>query len=184
MKQKKKQRKLNKTTSFHKGADLAHIFCTREAGLPIKSYSPDVIVHPTLVSTQNKGDGIEAAIEGYFIINLIVFTFKIYFYLFQATIKWYPALHTVVIGPGLGRDPIMGEYIPQLFEASGDKFLIADADFLYFMVQGIISEDQIKKKCSTLILTPNKAEFSRMWDKFIGSKEFQACKKNQSISLI
>lgn len=30
------------------GADLSHVFCTRDAALVIKSYSPDLIVHPVL----------------------------------------------------------------------------------------------------------------------------------------
>lgn len=28
------------------GADLAHIICTKQAAIPIKSYSPEIIVHP------------------------------------------------------------------------------------------------------------------------------------------
>lgn len=28
------------------GADLAHIFCSRDAAGPIKTYSPELIVHP------------------------------------------------------------------------------------------------------------------------------------------
>lgn len=30
------------------GCDLVHIFCPQSAGLPIKSYSPELIVHPLL----------------------------------------------------------------------------------------------------------------------------------------
>jgi NAD(P)H-hydrate repair Nnr-like enzyme with NAD(P)H-hydrate dehydratase domain len=30
------------------GADLVHVFCEREAGQVIKSYSPELIVHPVL----------------------------------------------------------------------------------------------------------------------------------------
>nr|KAF6374703.1 NAD(P)HX dehydratase [Pipistrellus kuhlii] len=30
------------------GADLSHVFCTREAAPVIKSYSPELIVHPVL----------------------------------------------------------------------------------------------------------------------------------------
>lgn len=28
------------------GADLAHVFCSKQAAGPIKSYSPELIVHP------------------------------------------------------------------------------------------------------------------------------------------
>ena len=30
------------------GADLSHVFCTQEAAPVIKSYSPELIVHPIL----------------------------------------------------------------------------------------------------------------------------------------
>ena len=32
------------------GVDLSHVFCDRTAGGPIKSYSPELIVHPLLES--------------------------------------------------------------------------------------------------------------------------------------
>lgn len=30
------------------GADLSHVFCTKDAATVIKSYSPELIVHPVL----------------------------------------------------------------------------------------------------------------------------------------
>lgn len=35
--------------AFRTGADLVHVFCTSSAAIPIKSFSPDLIVHPILV---------------------------------------------------------------------------------------------------------------------------------------
>jgi NAD(P)H-hydrate repair Nnr-like enzyme with NAD(P)H-hydrate dehydratase domain len=35
-------------SALRTGADLAHVFCVVDAGIPIKSYSGDVIVHPVL----------------------------------------------------------------------------------------------------------------------------------------
>jgi ATP-dependent NAD(P)H-hydrate dehydratase len=35
-------------SSLKSGSDLAHVFCTESAGIPIKCYSPEVIVHPVL----------------------------------------------------------------------------------------------------------------------------------------
>ncbi|KAF6084565.1 NAD(P)HX dehydratase [Phyllostomus discolor] len=58
------------------GADLSHVFCTREAAPVIKSYSPELIVHPVL-------DSPDAVHE---------------------VEKWLPRLHALVVGPGLGRD--------------------------------------------------------------------------------
>lgn len=34
------------------GADLAHVFCIEEASIPIKSYSPELMVHPILNDSQ------------------------------------------------------------------------------------------------------------------------------------
>jgi len=34
--------------SLRGGGDLAHIICSTDAGIPIKSYSPELIVHPLL----------------------------------------------------------------------------------------------------------------------------------------
>ena len=34
-------------TALRSGADLSHIFCSKEAAI-IKSYSPDIIVHPII----------------------------------------------------------------------------------------------------------------------------------------
>jgi len=35
-------------TALRMGADLSHIFCTSGAAVAIKSYSPEIIVHPLL----------------------------------------------------------------------------------------------------------------------------------------
>lgn len=35
-------------SSLKVGADLAHVFCQKEAAVVIKSYSPELIVHPNL----------------------------------------------------------------------------------------------------------------------------------------
>jgi ATP-dependent NAD(P)H-hydrate dehydratase len=37
------------------GADLAHIFCTAGAATVIKSYSPEIIVHPVLHESYDTG---------------------------------------------------------------------------------------------------------------------------------
>ncbi len=36
------------TSSAQVGADLSHVFCTEGAATVIKSYSPELIVHPYL----------------------------------------------------------------------------------------------------------------------------------------
>lgn len=34
------------------GADMAHIFCSQASSVSIKSYSPEIIVHPVFVSEE------------------------------------------------------------------------------------------------------------------------------------
>lgn len=72
------------------GADLSHVFCTREAAPVIKSYSPELIVHPVLDSP--------AAV--------------------QEVQKWLPRLHALVVGPGLGRDEQLLGSVQGILEAS------------------------------------------------------------------
>ena len=33
-------------SSLKAGSDLSHVFCHKESAIPIKSYSPELIVHP------------------------------------------------------------------------------------------------------------------------------------------
>lgn len=37
-------------SALRSGAELSHVFCTNEASIPIKCYSPDLIVHTTKFS--------------------------------------------------------------------------------------------------------------------------------------
>lgn len=114
------------------GADMVHVFCERDAGLVIKSYSPELIVHPIL----DQEYGIED-IE-----------------------TWLPRLHCVVLGPGLGRNQsTLGRMSLVLEKAKGLGLpCILDADALWrvnmnpAMVQGY----------TKAVLTPNAMEFSRL----------------------
>lgn len=86
------------------GADLVHVFCAQAAAQPIKSYSPDLIVHPLL-------DRTEAV---------------------QEIAQWLPRLHVLVIGPGLGQNEAVMENVKQLLrteEIQGIQ-LVIDADGL------------------------------------------------------
>jgi len=40
-------------SALYGGADIAHIFCTKNASIPIKSYSPEVIVHSILFTSED-----------------------------------------------------------------------------------------------------------------------------------
>ena len=124
------------------GCDLSHVFCAKEAAPVIKSYSPELIVHPVLDSCN--------ALE---------------------LIKpWLPRLHSLVIGPGLGRDPQILDKVAKVIEhcrneTNDKKPLVIDADGLFLITE---KPDIIKSYPHGAILTPNAIEFSRLAKAVLG----------------
>ena len=114
------------------GSDLVHIFCTENAGISIKCYSPELIVHPIL----NDLNAIEQIDE------------------------WFQRLHAFLIGPGLGRDPKLIEMFNKIISklAASEKPLVVDADGLYI----ITLKPSLLKGAKNVTLTPNKIEFERL----------------------
>ncbi|XP_051025627.1 ATP-dependent (S)-NAD(P)H-hydrate dehydratase isoform X2 [Acomys russatus] len=116
------------------GADLTHVFCAREAAAVIKSYSPELIVHPVLDSSN--------AIE--------------------EVDKWLPRLHVLVVGPGLGRDAFLLSNVRGILEATRarDIPVVIDADGLWLIAQ----QPAIIRGYRKAVLTPNHVEFGRLWE--------------------
>lgn len=75
------------------GVDLAHVFCEKSAGTAIKSYSPELIVHP-LLAVARSGEPKDEAI--------------------RAVGEWIPRVDGLLVGPGLGRDPMIVEVASEL----------------------------------------------------------------------
>uniref|UniRef100_A0A8C7Q689 ATP-dependent (S)-NAD(P)H-hydrate dehydratase n=1 Tax=Oncorhynchus mykiss TaxID=8022 RepID=A0A8C7Q689_ONCMY len=116
------------------GADMSHVFCAKAAVTVIKSYSPELIVHPVLDSP-NAVEEIE---------------------------KWLPRLHCLVVGPGLGRDEMLLKTAKEVIEKSKarDIPIIIDADGLWLVAQQPSVIQGYKKG----ILTPNYMEFTRLYE--------------------
>ncbi|KAI1885336.1 hypothetical protein AGOR_G00219090 [Albula goreensis] len=121
-------------TALKVGADLSHVFCTKDAATVIKSYSPELIVHPVLDSP-NAVDEVD---------------------------KWLPRLHSIVVGPGLGRDDKLLKNAKDIIEKSKtrDIPIIIDADGLWLVAQ----QPSIIQGYQKGILTPNFMEFSRLYE--------------------
>ncbi|XP_069746518.1 ATP-dependent (S)-NAD(P)H-hydrate dehydratase isoform X2 [Narcine bancroftii] len=120
-------------TSLKVGADLSHVFCTVDAAPVIKSYSPNIIVHPVL----DRNTAVEEVQ------------------------KWIPALHAMVIGPGLGRDQKVLQSTKEIIQkckARGMPIVI-DADGLWVVVQ----DPSVIQGYTKGILTPNVVEFGRLY---------------------
>lgn len=114
------------------GADLSHVFCTREAAPVIKSYSPELIVHPVL-------DSPDAVHE---------------------VEKWLPRLHALVVGPGLGREDALLKNVKGILEASKARAIpvVIDADGLWLIAQ----QPTLIQGYQKAVLTPNHMEFIRL----------------------
>lgn len=84
--------------------------------------------------------------------------------------KWLPRLHALVIGPGLGRDKNILSNVEQLIGnlRKQDKPipLVIDADGLYLITE----KPDIINNYGNCILTPNIAEFERLYEKVTGVK--------------
>ncbi|XP_056411728.1 ATP-dependent (S)-NAD(P)H-hydrate dehydratase isoform X5 [Hyla sarda] len=116
------------------GADLSHVFCTKDSATVIKSYSPELIVHPVLdhPSALHEID------------------------------KWLPRLHTLVIGPGLGRSDSILDTAKGIIEKAKAKGipLVIDADGLWLIAQ----QPSVIQGYQRAVLTPNFMEFSRLYE--------------------
>jgi ATP-dependent NAD(P)H-hydrate dehydratase len=80
-------------TAIKSGADLAHIFCHKEAAIPIKSYSPELIVHPAFEDKKE--------------------TDKL-----DKIIRRISTVDALVIGCGLGREESLKEIFEYILEKS------------------------------------------------------------------
>jgi ATP-dependent NAD(P)H-hydrate dehydratase len=125
---------------------LCHIFCAEEAAIPIKSYSPELIVHPLLPTEQSikkqKLCQHHEVKESEIVKNAV-----------ENIAHVFPRLDTLVIGPGLGRDRVIQEMTRQLIQRAkeAELALILDGDALYL----ISLEPELIKGYTSAILTPN-----------------------------
>lgn len=122
------------------GADLVHVFCTNTAASVIKTYSPDLIVHP-LLDSENAVKEIE---------------------------PWLDRLHVILIGPGLGRENDILATVTELVKVCRrlNKPLVFDADGLFLLAQDI----SLIHDYPGVILTPNVAEFARLFGNDVDAK--------------
>ncbi|XP_070554424.1 ATP-dependent (S)-NAD(P)H-hydrate dehydratase-like [Ptychodera flava] len=119
------------------GCDLTHVFCTSDASPVIKSYSPELIVHPML-DTETAVDDI---------------------------CYWLKKMHSVVIGPGLGRDDSILQNVKEIIIKCRelDLPLVIDADGVFLLSQ----YPDVIKDYKKAILTPNVVEFKHLYRKVI-----------------
>ncbi|KAK5117676.1 hypothetical protein LTR62_005099 [Meristemomyces frigidus] len=124
------------------GADMSHVICEQGAGAVIKTYSPNLMVHPYMRQEKNlkQGETIDS--------------------ISAEVIAMLDRLHVVVIGPGLGRDPAMQETCARVITEAKKRGVafVLDADGLYLAQ----TRPELVKGYKECILTPNVVEFGRL----------------------
>ncbi|PFH51788.1 hypothetical protein AMATHDRAFT_141751 [Amanita thiersii Skay4041] len=118
------------------GADLSHVICAPTAASAIKSYSPDLIVHPIL-REDSSPDKVKPELN-----SLLT------------------RLHVLIIGPGLGREPYMQEFARLALALAREQgmFIVLDADALWMIGQNTSLITGYRR----VVLTPNVVEFKRL----------------------
>ncbi|KAK0734461.1 carbohydrate kinase [Lasiosphaeria miniovina] len=134
------------------GCDMSHVICTPTAATVIKTFSPNLMVHPLMrstpssspLSTQTPGSAADSDPDQ----------------VASRIIPMLDRLHVLVIGPGLGRDPLMQDTCARVIKAARAKGLpmVLDADALL-----IVQKDpSLVKGYGQVVLTPNVVEFARL----------------------
>ena len=120
----------------------SHVICEPGASQVIKTYSPNLMVHPYM--RQSKNLSADETIDS----------------ISAEVVAMLDRLHVVVIGPGLGRDKAMLETCARVIQEARKKNIsfVLDADGL-FLAQTRPELVHGYKEC---ILTPNVVEFGRL----------------------
>jgi ATP-dependent NAD(P)H-hydrate dehydratase len=135
--------------SLNFGADLCYIFCAKQAAIPIKSYSPDAMVTPFY----DADDSAEVSGE-------CVASEKVEALAQRVLDEFLPRLHSLVIGPGLGRGELALRVTKRIIRGAVEANLplVIDADGLFLVGQDL----RVLDGCKSCVLTPNVVEFKRL----------------------
>lgn len=138
-------------SALRMGADLAHVFCAEGAGHVIKSYSPELIVHPYM---REGGSGSNGGTHTAYDAELVTEAM-------EKIEPWLDRMSALVVGPGLGRDPTMCETAKRIIAAACEKDipLVIDADGIRLVMED--EDASLVGNNGRVVLTPNKAELDR-----------------------
>lgn len=125
----------------------SHVICTPEAGSVIKSYSPNLMVHPLMresLTTDPRSGKVNADADA--IANNIADIFS--------------KFHVLVIGPGLGQDDLMLATVTRVLQMARERNVpvVLDADALLVVQKHF----RLIRGYKQAILTPNAMEFKQL----------------------
>lgn len=149
-------------TSLRVGADLGHVFCTPGAAPVIKGYSPELIVLPFLpgaapaaAAAEPAGTSGEAGAEA----EAAAAARDVDEAMAQIR-PWLQRMACVIVGPGLGDDPLVVETAAAVVAAARQANipLLVDGSGLNF----IAKRPELVRGYARCVLTPNIAELGRL----------------------
>ncbi|KAL2506773.1 ATP-dependent (S)-NAD(P)H-hydrate dehydratase [Abeliophyllum distichum] len=132
------------------GADLSHVFCTKDAAPVIKSYSPELIVHPILEESYSVRDEHKRSTSAKVIAEVD---------------KWMEIFDCLVVGPGLGRDPFLLDCVSEIMKHARQSNvpIVVDGDGLFLVTNCL----DLVKDYQLAVLTPNVNEYKRLIQKVL-----------------
>lgn len=124
------------------------MICTPGAAAVIKTYSPNLMVHPLMRQSPSPQSSDESASS------------EPADKVASRIIDMLPRIHVLVIGPGLGRDPLMQDTVAKVVEAARGQNtpVVLDADAL----QVVQKNPDLVRGWKLAVLTPNVVEFGRL----------------------
>lgn len=148
------------------GADLSHVFCTKDAAPIIKSYSPELIVHPLLEESYSvRDEEKKSTLEN--VINEIG--------------KWMQRFDCLVVGPGLGRDPFLLDCVGNIMKLARQSEIpmVIDGDGLFLVTNSL----DLVSGYPLTILTPNLNEYKRLVEKVLDCEVDENAASEQLLAL-
>ncbi|XP_058757750.1 ATP-dependent (S)-NAD(P)H-hydrate dehydratase-like isoform X1 [Vicia villosa] len=148
------------------GADLSHVFCTKDASPVIKSYSPELIVHPVLEESYNVRDEDKKIISSKVLAEVD---------------KWLERFDCLVVGPGLGRDPFLLDCVSEVIRHARQSNIpiVIDGDGLFLVTNHL----ELVSGYALAVLTPNVNEYKRLVQKVLNSEVNNDDASQQVLSL-
>ncbi|XP_050130189.1 ATP-dependent (S)-NAD(P)H-hydrate dehydratase isoform X2 [Malus sylvestris] len=148
------------------GADLSHVFCTKDAASVIKSYSPELIVHPILEESYSVRDEDRSFISEKVLAEVD---------------KWMERFDCLVVGPGLGRDPFLLDCVSNIMKHARQSNvpIVIDGDGLFLVTNCI----DLVSGYPLAVLTPNINEYKRLVQKVLSCEVNDEDAPEQVLSL-
>ena len=177
-------------SALRTGSDLVTVHCANEALIPLKSYSPELMVEGVYSATafdslvEMKDHNENGDIND----NDVIMNEKVNEMVHKVTSS-FPRIHALIIGPGLGRCPMVLQATAQIIQSAMQEHIniVIDADGLYLLSLKENHDLFLKNSSSStsrIVLTPNVVEYKRMVDAIGNGSEEILRKQLQNVFLI